>query len=174
MVTVAVISSLQSRLLLDMASFTCSSGSLSRDARWTRKQYTKRHMRPLRLRFPGSWTVATRTMKGTDDVLKLLVETKGMQYNPEKHTIRVPGYSPRIEVVLHRAAGRPLSTYVLRGCVHAEDITLVRYGSEDARSKPRSIWTSTPCSTKRLSTPWHGSTKLWVPAYAKPRKVCLW
>jgi hypothetical protein len=69
-------------------------------------------------------------MKGTDDVLKLLVETKGMQYNPEKHTIRVPGSSPRIEVVLHRAAGRPLSTYVLRGCMYAEDIVLVPYGLE--------------------------------------------
>jgi hypothetical protein len=135
MVSVAVTSNLQSRLLLDMASFTCSSGSLSGDARWTRKQYTKRHMHPLRLRLPSSWTVATRTMKGTDDVLKLLVETKGMQYNPEKHTIRVPGSSPRIEVVLHLADGRPLSTYVVRGCVHAEDIALVRYGSEDARAQ---------------------------------------
>ena len=136
MVSVAVTSNLQSRLLLDMASFTCSSGSLSGDARWTRKQYTKRHMHPLRLRLPGSWPVAIRMIKGTGDVLKLLVETKGIQYNPEKHMIRVPGYSPRIEVVLlHLADGRPLSTYVVRGCVHAEDIALVRYGSEDARAQ---------------------------------------
>ena len=75
-------------------------------------------------------------IKGTGDVLKLLVETKGIQYNPEKHTIRVPGYSPRIEVVLlHLADGRPLSTYVVRGCMYAEDIALVRYGSEDARAQ---------------------------------------